>query len=635
MPETKNVNDAAPPRFRKAVLLLAAAGLLLRGWYLLEFSASPLFDQALGADVSEYFRRAQEIVAGAFRSPEPDIHAPLYSWFLAAALRCGLSIPAIRVLQLLIGWGAWIGFACWLRRRTGETRTALAFLGFAMLYPPAIYFQAELICESLLLPLLLGGAALTAEAADERNRWASAVAGGLLGLAVITHPTTLLALVAGGIWLGCAAAPKRRLGKLACFAAAALVMIAPVVAARSLAAGRWVPVQHHGGYNLYLGNRIDADGTCNVRPGDGWRQLHAACAKKAEAAGLSRDAWFFRQAAAFPFRHPAAWLGLAGRKALLLFSPVELPSGADGPMLFRYTRPMRWFAAAATWLLLAAAFGGAWLIRRADGRWYGPLWLFGAASALVQVVTVTSGRYRLAMIPALFLLAALWLTRRADWRRKAAGILAGAALPALAWLAIPGWVGDPAEARSLLAEAHYRRGDAAKAAALLTGQVERSNDPGRDACLLGSALLETGDAAAAKHWFEYARAQAPETAAPAMNLALLAAAAGDAASAEQLFAEAEAREPGDADTLYNHGLFLEERGQWDAAAAKYLAALAAAPAHRQALNALGVLTFRRGNPAAAAEWFRRALRLAPDHEGLRRNLAAAEAAARAGGQGAF
>ena len=120
-----------------------------------------------------------------------------------------------------------------------------------------------------------------------------------------------------------------------------------------------------------------------------------------------------------------------------------------------------------------------------------------------------------------------------------------------------------------------------------------------------------------------------------MYLALLAETAGDAAAAERLYAEAEARDPDDADTLYNHGLFLERQGRLDDAKAKYLAAVKAAPAHREALNALGVVAFRQGDPAEAAEWFRRALRLAPDHEGLRRNLAAAEAAARAGGQGNF
>ncbi|MBQ4106386.1 MAG: tetratricopeptide repeat protein [Lentisphaeria bacterium] len=627
MPEEKNGKTSGRVRFLPWTVGLAAVGLVLRAVYLLEFSHSPLFGLALGPDVSEYFQRAREIVAGSFLSREPQIHAPFYSWFLAVAMYGGLAVPGIRVLQLLIGWGSWIGFAGWLHRRTGETRLPLIFLAVAMVYPPVIYFQAELVCESVLLPLLLGAAAALGEAVNGggRRRWLLTAVGGLLaGCAVITHPTTLLGLLAAGAWLGWMMPGGQRWRQTAVFAGAAALMIAPVIAVRSVQAGRFVPVQHHGGYNLYLGNRIGADGTCNVRPGDGWRDLHAASVRAAEERGISRDDWFLRQAAAFPFQHPLRFGQLTATRAVLLFAPVELPAGADTAMLYEYTRFQRWGSRVAVWLLLAFAVGGIWLIRREDWRIAGPLLLFGAAAALVQLGTVTSGRYRLAVIPAAMLLAALWWSRKGDWKKKLAGGVFGALLPLASLPLIPGWVHDPAEAVSLLAEGYYRNGDPGRAIYLLKDRVADSHDPGRDACLLGSALVAAGYPAEARVWFEYALKRTHDQAAPAMNLALIAAGEGDFAAAERFFAEAAARDPEDADNLYNHGLLLEQLKRPAEAEAKYLAACAAAPAHRQALNALGVLALRNGDPAAAAEWFRRALRLMPEHEGIRRNLAVAE-----------
>ena len=65
-------------------LLIALSGLLLRGLYLFEYAHFVNFDLAIGADIGEYQSRALEILKGKFFPDTPDIHAPLYSFFLAA-----------------------------------------------------------------------------------------------------------------------------------------------------------------------------------------------------------------------------------------------------------------------------------------------------------------------------------------------------------------------------------------------------------------------------------------------------------------------------------------------------------------------------------------------------------------------
>ena len=98
------MTDRPAERRRNAVFaVLLGLGMLLRAEYLREFSTSPLFGFALGADVSEYYERAQAILNGVFTSASPDIHAPLYSWFLALELfLTGGSVAAVRGVQLAL-----------------------------------------------------------------------------------------------------------------------------------------------------------------------------------------------------------------------------------------------------------------------------------------------------------------------------------------------------------------------------------------------------------------------------------------------------------------------------------------------------------------------------------------------------
>ena len=88
------------------------AGALLRVFYLSEYSTFDNFDLAIGADIGEYASRAREIMAGRLFPAEPEIHAPLYSFFLAFLQSCGAGVPAIRIIQTVLNFAAcvWLFF---------------------------------------------------------------------------------------------------------------------------------------------------------------------------------------------------------------------------------------------------------------------------------------------------------------------------------------------------------------------------------------------------------------------------------------------------------------------------------------------------------------------------------------------
>ena len=220
----------------KIFWILLAAGILLRVEYLREFSGSPLFAFALGADISEYHQRAREILAGAWLNPLPEIHAPLYSWFLALLLWLHASIPAVRAVQLALNLAAWVCFYRFLRRKSDPESTVPEWtFGWAMLYTPLIFHQAELVSESLLTIFVLGLIWCVCRC-EEKRSWRFGLAGGVFaGLAILTHPVVLLLTAAEAGYLIFFAGLRR---PALLWALAAAVLVTPVAIRRNPASPR-------------------------------------------------------------------------------------------------------------------------------------------------------------------------------------------------------------------------------------------------------------------------------------------------------------------------------------------------------------------------------------------------------------
>lgn len=616
------MTDRSAERRRSTIFAcLFGLGVLLRFEYLREFASSPLFGFALGADVSEYYERAQAILHGVFSTASPDIHAPLYSFFLALELLLtGDSVAAGRGVQLALNLLAWCGFYFFLRRRSIGRTPELVF-GMAMLYLPLIFFQAELVSEALLIPLLLGSVScvMAADDRDDRRGAILTAAGGVLtGLACITHPTMLLYFVLQtGLF---AWAKKWR--RAAVYAVCALVCILPVSVARSLEAGRPVLVQSNSAFNFWLGNSGNADGTCWLRPGAEWKKFHSAAAAEAARTGTTKDAVFLRRTLEFYAARPLSAAKLFVRKALLVFAPGELPAGADAAPIFGWTPLMRYGAPFCTVLVLVLGLAGLPLLLRDEEKRkrYAPLLLLTGAYYLAQVLFVTSGRYRLPMLPGLFFAAAVfWQWRpRPAWRKL---VPAGAAclIVAAAAMWAPGR-NHTAECRTLFAEAMHRLNRPDAVAALLRGHAATSNDPARDLCLLALAERALGRPDEAEKLLREAAKIAPAEAEALMNLGILRSESGRLAEAEAFFREAERREPDHAGTLYNYALVLEKLRKYPEAEKRLQLLVRLDPAHKQGWNTLGRVLFMQKRLAEAEAAFAHAVALAPDNAGFRRNL---------------
>lgn len=641
VPEPREHRAARPRTWdpeRIAVWVLLLAGLALRAQYLWAFSGSPLFDRAIGADVIEYHMRAREIADGYFFPLSPDIHAPLYSCFLALMLKLGAAIPAVRAVQLMLNFGAWLAFYWLLKTKRTPLKVRLGFLGIAMLAPVPVFYQSELVSESLLVPLAAAFFWLRHLAGTARTRGKRAGAffgaGLALGAMNLTHPLTLFFSAAEVGW---ELVFRRDRRSAALLLAALAVTVGTFCAVQSAHYRKLCGIQANAGFNFYLGNNPAANGECYLRPGKRWRTVHRDAAQKAKKRGTSADAVFLREAGSFWLHHPGRALALWGLKAVKVSSPRELPSGSDLPPLLNFTSPVfcgRMFTPA---LFLLAAFG-LWRIFRTRAVRCAHYLLFFFSMYLAQVVTVTSGRYRMAMIVPVALFAAVGIGDF-NWRRYWSLPLLAAAV--CGFLTVTDYGRMRAEAALLYAEAAMKRGDLRHADDLAGYAFRALDDPNPALCceIRGDAALEhhrealaEGDYAGARRQLAVARGYFERMVAvePAyyrgwMRLALLAGQSADGmaasdpgraakhyAAAENCYRRALKLEPTAADLCFNYALFRFRTGRpCEKAVAD---AVAAAPRSGRTWNLAGFSALRSGELRRALECFYRAAEFAPDAE---------------------
>ena len=632
---------------RLAVWALIIAGAGLRFRYLWDFAGSPLYALAIGADVREYYLRAHEIANGVFFPVSPDIHAPVYSCFLALLTKLGCGVPAVRAAQLFLNFGAWIAFYLLLKRENRPPKIRLTFLGVAMLFPAAIFYQAELVSESLLVPLAAGffWARRLADEARTAARRRGRLAGAGLALAAmnLTHPMTLLFDVAE---VGRELA-LRKYRRAALLAAVPIAVVGGFCAAQSLHYRQLCGIQANTGFNLYLGNNPDANGGCYLRPGKRWRKIHREAEQEAEKRGISPDAVFRERAARFWLRHPGKALRLWGNKALKVFSPSELASGSDLPPIFYFSGTMFAGVVLTPALFLLAAFG-LWRIfrTRAGAECIHYLLLF-FSMYLAQIVTVTSGRYRMLMLVPAALFAGVGM-RDFRWRRY--WWVFPPVIIVCAAFNVTNYGQMRPETALLYAEAALKNDDPRQAAALAAFALRSREDPdtahgwelrGAAAERLSRIALEASREAetrkdreaaagsrdevrrqidlAEKYYSKMVEAEPTFYRGP-MHLAVLAEERGDDDPtgkwydlAETRYREALKLEPRAADLCYNYARFRFRTGRPCADAVR--SALRAAPASPRAWNLAGLSALAHDKDLRyAAECFWRAAELEPDPE---------------------
>ena len=366
----------------------------------------------------------QELAGVGFSPWKSDqvFHPPLYPYFLGGLGTFFGSLEAVKWTQVVLG-----SLLSPLLFRLGERawgeRVGLVAGGFAALYPELVWYCAHFWSEIVFVTLLWAGFERLL-AGDEESRSATVAAGLLWGLAALTRETVLFFLPLAALWLAAGEKSGRR--RAGAFLLAAAAVIAPWTLRNLAVTGAFVPVATRGSFNLWLAN--------TERP---WDEVYAA-QQTVEGGPIAQERHARRE----------AWAAILGRQPRWLFEKLahEMPAffGVNDQIVVHlerraYKRMPIWVnrsVALATVLPYLAVLVLAVPALASVGRDRASVLLVGFLFfyLCLHVVAFASPRFRLPVLPLLFLFAARTIDRglMASWRGLSRGrlglamILAGA-----------------------------------------------------------------------------------------------------------------------------------------------------------------------------------------------------------------
>ena len=325
----------------------------------------------------------------------PIFHPPVYPYFLAAMNGLSGSLLAIKFVQAIIG-SLLIPAVFRVSMRIFGPRTAIASAALSAFYPELIWYTAHFWCETVFLSLLWW-AIERLMAADETSAGRTgAVAGALLGLAILTRETLLYLLPFAAMWLAWSK-PRRRPALALCLLGAAFAMVAPWTLRNWIQFGAFIPVSTGGGLNLYQGN-------ADLPRGEAYREYYANEGK------IEQYQWARAEGIKAIWKRQPAWIfekirdegpRLAEIDSLPL---IHMRRGAYGNVTCEGYR-----GAAAIVLLpwILIALGTVLAVARAPVN-RGTVLLLGLITTylLLHIATHGFSRYRLPVLPVFMIMAA-------------------------------------------------------------------------------------------------------------------------------------------------------------------------------------------------------------------------------------
>jgi Flp pilus assembly protein TadD/4-amino-4-deoxy-L-arabinose transferase-like glycosyltransferase len=600
-------------------LIIFAAAIGLRFVYLQHLLKLPFFDNPI-MDASYHDSWAREILEGRFLRSEPFFRAPLYPHVLAltyAISRGSFLFP--RIVQFVLGGATSVIVYVLARRFYGLMAGIIAGLLCAV-YPVLVYFDGELLTESLFTLLTMLGILLI-EAAARVRKFHLWFAGGLiLGLALITRPTIGLFLPL--VIVGALMVSRRRLAVIAVLLAGMVVPAVPVAVHNYAASGEFIPLVWQGGLNFYLGNNPAADGWSATGPEirkDWWGGYKDMVAIPRAAMGREPNfgevsAFWSQRGLDFVRTQSSQWLRLMLKKIALFWSSMEFPNNQD----YNFMRTQSWtlknplvnFGTIAPLALLGM------LVTARRWRHLFFLYAFVLAYFAATVTFFVCARYRMPVVPALCIFAAgaivhiVRMTLKGDLLRLGPRILILAAAAVLVNVNITGEsLPDLAQSLTQVGKAYIERGDESRAVEYFNKAVEANPAWGEAYEQLGLVRMKSGETDAARQLLERAVEILPDLASAHRSLAMLHLSCGDVAAARASIEEAIAHAPYLEDARNILGSIERTEGNLDNAIILFLEELEINPGNWRAYANLGSAYEKRGDLDKAVAAYTKAVEL--------------------------
>ena len=400
-----------PHRPWRDIALVAGVALVARALYFAARASTDSFQLPI-VDAGLFDKAARAFAGGRPTSPDDWVfHGVGYPALLGAIYTAfGPSVLCAKALQLAFGVGTTV--LTYLVARDIFDRPIALIAGLVVaVYAPLIFLEGELL-DAGWTALFAIALIFTTLKIARTLRWQWGLAWGVVaGAAILVRATFLpyCLLVLGYL----AIINARRNGRYpwpSVLAAAGAMSVILLCGAYGTFAesGRFTVLPSSAGLNLFLGNNVNQCATLSLRPGLDWDLLERLPRSQGAVGLWSENDWFRRRVLEYAVHSPGSFVAGLARKAGALVVSREIPRNED-VYLFRsdslILRAGLWrlgsFGFPFGLLFSLAALGAVAERRRVPWA----IWLFLASYAAVLISVFAVGRYRIALIPPLAILA--------------------------------------------------------------------------------------------------------------------------------------------------------------------------------------------------------------------------------------
>ncbi len=269
---SRTAEQSAPPTIWRHIIIIVFISGMARLLYDLQLPQNILLND-YHLDSLVFHNWAKDIIDGTTANLA-FFRAPLYPYVLAALYKIfGTSVWPVIIFQNLLGIGS-TAISYLFAQRLFGSKTAIIAGIIVALYPTLIIYEGETLTTSLEVLLYTLSAYLIYLSVKSRSFKYRALAGIICGLAAITRPVILPALIIYPLVLFIK--NQRRLTrdivvKTIIFTSFVLIPILPVTFTNIIKGHEFVFISTQGGANFYIGNSARADGITVVALGPQYR----------------------------------------------------------------------------------------------------------------------------------------------------------------------------------------------------------------------------------------------------------------------------------------------------------------------------------------------------------------------------
>jgi len=605
---------------------------LLRLVHLFTIRDTPFFS-ILILDPRLYDEWAGRIAAGNILGSGPFFQDPLYPYLLGGLYAlAGHSYTAAVFVQGLLGAlvapMVYAGAVPWF----GKPAARLSGL-MAALYLPSIFYEGLILKTWLavvLVSLLLMLLSRLKPDGSRRGWW---TAGVVLGLACLTRGNLVLLLPVLVLWvlfgLNTAEERSRVRTAAASLALGAILVLALSTIHNRIAGDEWIITTSNAGQNFYLGNNaLNDTGQYARLPFVDPNPLHeerdfASEAMRRTGTDLSpgqRSRYWFGEGLDWIGSDPGGWLRLTIKKGRIYWGAYEIPDNLDY-YLYRETAPVLRLPVPGFGLVAPLALLGAAFCFRRQG-WPRLLLLFVVVYSLSVILFFVFSRFRMPMMPALFVLAGHAAVELFQRCRQALADRSGGlrVVSAIGFLLVC-FLAVNVPVRAVAGSWSYRLANTLG----LPTRLETSSPAHFNLGVAYAALAKESDDAErylglAEQELRKALSEEQRFAKVYIELGKVLARQQRNVEAIEVYRAAAETETGLYRVQHSLGLLYRRVDDLASAESAFREALRIHPRHGVSATRLGEVLLERGRPEAAADAFRYALQIAPGDAAALRGL---------------